>query len=135
MEKKQLHPSVESFKAFMYQHPELMSAVRRQEYTLQELYEDWYLLGEDDPRWHSYQEGQSKSDKKPSSESASLGWVDQFIGKMKNMDGTQVERFIQNASQTLGTIQGLLGQFQSSGQGASNEQTPQPKNPFAFRKD
>ena len=38
--------SMEEFKAFLKKHPSLVYEVRRGIYTWQEVYEDWYLLGE-----------------------------------------------------------------------------------------
>lgn len=48
---KKLHPSVVNFKEFVSNNPKLILEVRKGEATWQELYEDWYLLGEEDSRW------------------------------------------------------------------------------------
>ena len=42
MAKKNLHPSVQKFKGFVKDHPELIQEVRKGNTTWQELYEDWY---------------------------------------------------------------------------------------------
>ncbi|MEI5906045.1 spore coat protein YlbD [Bacillus spongiae] len=140
MEQKQLHPSVQEFKEFVQQHPNLVKEVRNGQSTWQELFEDWYLLGDDDPKWNSYKkEDTEKEDKKE--EKDSKGLFEQITGILQKMEPDQVQQHITNLSQALGAIQGVLTQF-SSGGGATGGTTPQVKsepqerpNPFSFRKD
>ncbi|MFS0645062.1 spore coat protein YlbD [Siminovitchia sp. 179-K 8D1 HS] len=133
MTRKKLHPSVEQFKQFVREHPNLVKLVRAEENTWQELYEEWYLLGEDDPKWEKYKKGntaetnENKDDVKK--------WVHQFSGLLKKMDVNQMQYHIDNLSQAIGAIQGLLSQFQGSSQQQSNPVQEAPRNPFAFRKD
>ncbi|GIN91490.1 hypothetical protein J6TS1_04430 [Siminovitchia terrae] len=132
---KKLHPSVEQFKAFVKEHPILIKLVRDDEYTWQELYEDWYLLGEDDPKWTQYKNGsQTKTSHKKDDDK---NWVQQLTGVFKKMDANQMQHHINNLSQAIGAIQGVLTQFQGNNQENTNTQ-PQndaPRNPFSFRKD
>ena len=53
MTEKKLHPSVLQFKEFVKNNPKIIQEVRKGKATWQELYEDWYLLGEDDSRWET----------------------------------------------------------------------------------
>lgn len=136
MENKKLHPSVEKFKDFVKRHPAIAASVRNEEYTWQELFEDWYLLGEEDPKWKQFQE----SDVPPNTTSTNdeKGWVNQITGLLKNMDVNQMQNHINSLSQAIGAVQGILTQFQ--GQNASNvhntpQQSSERKHPFAFRKD
>lgn len=130
---KKLHPSVEKFKTFIKEHPNLIKLVRNNEYSWQELYEDWYLLGEDDPKWAQYkqrdaiQSGQEEDEKK---------WVQQLTGLIKKMDVNQMDHHINSLSQAIGAIQGVLTQFQGNSQeNIPNKQNDSPRNPFSFRKD
>lgn len=63
MSKTKLHPSVEKFKEFVKQNPRIIKEVRDGKTTWQELYEDWYLLGEEDPRWDSLRENKDNTQK------------------------------------------------------------------------
>jgi hypothetical protein len=50
------------------------------------------------------------------------------------MDPNQIQHYVNNLSQALGAIQGVLSQFQ----GSQSKQTPlkvEHKHPFSFRKD
>ncbi len=53
MAQKKLHPSVIKFKEFVKNNPKLIQEVRKGKATWQELYEDWYVLGEEDKRWET----------------------------------------------------------------------------------
>ena len=53
MTKQKLHPNVQKFKNFVKKHPGLVVDVKKGKKTWQDLYEDWYLLGDDDPKWES----------------------------------------------------------------------------------
>ena len=54
MADQSLHPSVEKFKQFVQENPTIIKSVRNGEDTWQNLYEDWYLLGPNDPKWKKY---------------------------------------------------------------------------------
>ena len=133
MTEKKLHPSVEQFKHFVNSNKKIMEEVRSGRSTLQDLYEEWYLLGEDDPRWTPLLT-ENKSDNVPSKEKTE--WYHPILNSLKNMDPKQMHQYIGNLSQAIGAIQGVLGQFQ--GETINNQQSPsndKPKNPFVFRKD
>lgn len=133
MAKKKLHPSVEKFKEFVKNHPDLVQEVRKGNTTWQEMYEDWYLLGEDDPKWNK-----SKTDKDEKSDDLEkkTDWLGTIMGAVKNMDPAQLQGQIQNISQALGAIQGVLSQFQGSkgGQQPASKGSG-PAHPFSFRQD
>ncbi|MGV3463784.1 MAG: YlbD family protein [Heyndrickxia sp.] len=143
MASKKLHPSVEKFKSFVKEHPGLIKEVRKGEHTWQELFEDWYLLGEDDPKWETYQsehpEETSSTSKTKKSSKAEKGWMNQLGNILQKMDPDQMDHHIQNLSQAIAAIQGVLAQFQGgSSTGATQSQSqsaPEVRNPFSFRKD
>ncbi|RLL45215.1 hypothetical protein D8M04_10170 [Oceanobacillus piezotolerans] len=138
MEKENLHPSVVQFKRFVNDHPELLKELRKTGRPWQEYYEKWSLLGEDDPFWDEYkaQPSTSNSDKKESADKDSEKRQFELLGQLmkvtENIDMNKVQGQISNLSKTIGTVQELIEQFQS---------TKKPKNigpsrdPFNWFKD
>jgi len=144
MENSELHPSVESFKQFVKKNPKIIEAVRNEHVTWQELYEDWYLLGEEDPRWADFIAEEKESNKSPKKdhvdESAptdeqKTDWIGQIVGAVKRMDAQTLEVHIQQLSQALTAIQGVLSQFQGTNQTKPVPKNSPPPHPFQFRKD
>ncbi|MGR3763735.1 YlbD family protein [Rossellomorea sp. NS-SX7] len=133
---KSLHPKVKEFKEFVRKHPKIVKDVRSGNANWQELYEDWYLLGEEDTRWDIYRDEENKvgADK---GESSKNGWFDHVGELVKNMDANQLQSHINNISEVLGTVQGVISQFQSNPKSSSvtNETRSKPSHPFSFRKD
>jgi hypothetical protein len=62
-------------------------------------------------------------------------WMSTVTGMLKKMDPNQVQHHINNLSQAIGAIQGLLTQFQGSTPPNQVRELEGPKNPFSFRKD
>lgn len=139
MANKQLHPSIEEFKAFVKANPKILKEARNGKVTLQELYEDWYLLGPNDARWDGLREGSSEAseEKEKDASSTKTVWMSNIFDTLKNMDQNQIQGYLANLNQALGTIQGVISQFApnsgSSGSSAPTEQ--KPSGPFSFRKD
>jgi hypothetical protein len=133
MTNKKLHPSIEQFKSFVKRNPKILEEVRSGRTTLQEFYEEWYLLGEDDTRWDDF-----RSEKKVGlSESQSkTDWLSNILETMKKMDPEQMQSSISHLSQALGAVQGVLTQFQNgTAKSSSNSSQQKPNHPFSFRKD
>jgi hypothetical protein len=131
--KKNLHPSVQKFKQFVKNHPELIQEVRNGNTTWQELYEDWYLLGEDDPKWGGTRN--TETTEKSAEPEKKTDWFGTIMGAVKNMDPEQLQGQINNISQALGAIQGVLSQFQGNKGGQQGSTQSGPSHPFSFRKD
>lgn len=133
MTKKNLHPTIVQFKEFVKNHPKIVQEVRSGKSTWQELYEEWYLLGEEDPRWESVgSEGHSKSN----NEEKKTDWMANIINGVKKMDPNQVQGYIHNLNQALSAIQGVISQFQGGTiEQKRNSSNQQPSNPFMFKKD
>ncbi len=132
MTSKKLHPSVLKFKEFVKNNPKVIQEVRKGNATWQELYEDWYLLGEDDERWNVLGT-ENKTETTVSDQKND--WMSNIMGMLKKMDPNQVQHHMNNLSQAIGAIQGLLGQFQNSNQQNAPRGNDGPANPFSFRKD
>src|SRR4051794_2268010 len=101
---KNLHPSVIKFKEFVKNNPTLIKEVRNGNSTWQELYEDWYLLGEEDNRWKTI--GVTTSSSTETGEDKKGDWVSTILGTVQKMDPNQIQHYIDNFSQALGAIQG-----------------------------
>lgn len=136
MSAKQLHPSVQQFKEFVKSNPKIVMEVRKGNANWQDLYEEWYLLGENDPRWDGLKENGEGNVSSPK-ESEKKEWIPQILGAVKSMDANQLQGHIHSLSQALGAVQGLLTQFQQGNQSgpASNSSSNEPQHPFQFRKD
>ncbi|OJT68992.1 YlbD family protein [Bacillus licheniformis] len=123
--------SINEFKQFIKRHPKLISEVRKQEKSWQEVYENWVLLGEDDSIWDPYRE-EASAEKEPDA-----GGKNDFISKMvtavRKMDANQMNEQINKMSQSISLLQSLLSQFS----GGSQKQQKQSggEHPFSFRKD
>lgn len=135
MSKKTLHPSVQQFREFVKKNPKIVLEVRKGKTNWQDLFEEWYLLGEDDSRWDEFKEGNATAS--PTNDEGKKEWMQQVMGAVKNMDTNQLQNHISNLSQALGAIQGLILQFQGNPQSKASRgnKANQPQHPFQFRKD
>ena len=136
MAQKQLHPTVERFKTYVKGNPSVLKEVRSGKKTMQQLYEEWYVIKDDEQGASATEKDQDKA----TSNEDKQDWVNQIMGTVKNMDVNQVQGYISNMSQALGAIQGVLSQFQggstnSKGSARSNNPSTQKPNPFTFKKD
>ncbi|MFB6466515.1 YlbD family protein [Cytobacillus sp. Hz8] len=133
MKSKNLHPSIIKFKEFVRENPHILKEVRNGNSTLQELYEDWYLLGEDDPKWNGMgiekEETTVKEDKKEND------WLSKIMNNVSKMDPNQIQSHLYNANQAISAILGVISQFQGQGQTQQPPQQNQSPHPFSFRKD
>ncbi|WP_045515408.1 YlbD family protein [Neobacillus niacini] len=129
---KSLHPSVIKFKEFVKNNPALIKEVRNGNSTWQELYEDWYLLGEEDNRWET--NGVKTSPSAEKTDEKKGDWMSTILGTVQKMDPDQIQHYINNLSQALGAIQGVISQFQGS-QPKHAAPRIEHKHPFSFRKD
>ncbi|MCM3114061.1 YlbD family protein [Neobacillus sp. MER 74] len=135
MTQKQLHPTVIQFKEFVKSNPKLVQEVRRGKATWQELYEEWYLLGEEDTRWETIGTSDESAAEEASTESKG-DWISTIMGMVKKMDPNQMQNHINNLSQALGAVQSVLSQFQGNNAAGGAAKPPEgPKHPFLFRKD
>ncbi|MEH7076028.1 YlbD family protein [Neobacillus drentensis] len=134
MTQKKLHPTVVQFKEFVKNNPKLILEVRKGKSTWQELYEEWYLLGEEDSRWETI--GSDNTEEVESNTETKGDWISNILGMVKKMDPNQLQNHINNLSQALGAVQGVLSQFQGNNTvGGPAKPQEGPKHPFLFRKD
>jgi len=134
MAEKELHPSIKQFKEFVRQNPKLIQQVRNGDTTWQELFEEWYLLGEEDTKWDPYRA--ENQEKQTTKEETNTGdWVSRMMTIVKNMDPEQLQGQITHLSQAIAAVQGVLSQFQGNQSGNTPKGNEGPGHPFSFRKD
>lgn len=132
MTAKKLHPSIEEFKKFVHKYPKMIEEVQAGKVTLQELYEDWYLLGEEDSRWDAY-----RSEEKPKETPSEQGdWLSTVLGSLKKMDPNQLQAQLGQLSSAIGAIQGVIAQITGGAAKPGGTNAGKKSNqPFQFRKD
>jgi Putative coat protein len=131
MASKKNHPSVQQFKEFVKEHPKLVQEVRKGNKQWQEVFEDWYLLGEKDVVWKQYQDEEKEEQEEVETKA---DFMSQMLSAVKKMDANTVNHHISNMSSTISTIQGLFDQFGLT-KGSSKNSSSSSQHPFSFRKD
>ena len=106
---------LQEFKSFLLKHPHLIKKVRSGESTWQNLFEEWYLFGEDDARW---------KENSPDKASSSTQWIHTLKNKLQSLDDDQIEQYVEQCKDALEMVSGLLSQFQS----AKKPEPPSTKN-------
>ncbi|WP_108669814.1 YlbD family protein [Peribacillus acanthi] len=137
---KKKSEAVEEFKHFVKKHPSLISEVRKGKTTWQELFEEWYLLGEESAKWKSFESevAVTTEQKKGNDDTAEnkSDFLSNILGTFKNMDINQIQQHVSSLSQALGAISGVISQFQSNETStAKQSEQSKPPHPFSFRKD
>lgn len=133
MGNRNLHPSIVEFKEFVKEHPKLIQEVRKGNKNWQELYEDWYLLGDKDSSWSEYKE--KDNDKKNNEGKSKKDFMSQIFSTIKNVDMNQFQQQISNVGSTISTIQSVIQQFQGDKGGNPSHGPTGGNQPFSFRKD
>ncbi|TDQ42295.1 spore coat protein YlbD [Aureibacillus halotolerans] len=101
--------TIHSFKTFIKSHPGLGDEVKRKKQTWQQIFENWYLLGEDDELWASY-----RTTKKSASKTDYSDMMQQALSFLKNLDPDEVQKQITSVSSAIDTLQNVIKQFQSN---------------------
>ncbi|WP_243386693.1 YlbD family protein [Bacillus kexueae] len=127
MTKKSVHPTVQQFKEFVKEHPKLIETVRKGEKDWKEVFEDWRLLGNDDPIWSKYktEEIDEQIDKG--------SFFTTLLSSVKNMDANQINENLYKMNNAISSIQDFIQTF--SGNKTSNVSTQKKNELFMFRKD
>ncbi|MDR4886622.1 YlbD family protein [Fredinandcohnia sp. QZ13] len=127
---RKLHPSVQEFKAFVKKHPLLVQEVRKGTLKWQEVYEDWYILGEEDEKWNKFKDKDSKKE-----ESGKGDFIGKIFSTIKNADMDNLQETITNVGEAISTIQAVIHQFRGNENQQQLNTTQKHHHPFAFRKD
>ncbi len=102
------NPSVQQFKAFIHEHPLLIKEIKQGKMRLQEAYEQYVLLGEEDPSWNKYKPNQDKNDSKDTSTNQLYQKLWKHIEKL---DVNQVETHISDLNGAIDNVLTLIDQF------------------------
>ncbi|MDC3416504.1 YlbD family protein [Aquibacillus salsiterrae] len=141
MSKKDLHPSIKEFKAFVQKHPGLIKNVRSGNETWQGYYEKWMLLGEDDPSWERFKnqsdskddvKGETQGGKKTNSKKEKKELMNSLMKMVETIDLNKVEGHINQLNGAITNIQTLINQFQDV---KKKSPTNGNKPPFYFNQD
>lgn len=103
--------SIESFKQFVKNHPGLIHEVRKGKRNWQELYEEWYILGDEDEIWKPYRKNDIDNHTDPLPTLFS-----KIMEKMKQVDFNEVEKNIVQVNSVIDNIQQLLREFRPKDQ-------------------
>jgi len=134
MAEKNLHPSVKKFKEFVRNHPHLMNEVKSGEKTLQELFEEWYLLGEDDPKWKETSTKKNDKSEENETDGETTDLIRNLLSSIKNIDIQQLQKHIGTVQNAIQSFQEIIGQFQPT-EAEKQERKNGPHHLFSFRKD
>ncbi|MFS0782427.1 YlbD family protein [Bacillus sp. 1P06AnD] len=131
--------SLNQFKLFIRNHPSLVKEVRRGLYTWQEVYEDWFLLGEDHEVWDGYEEiaaseAVSETKAEESQSEKEKDSITAIFDSLKHVDVQSMQKHVANLSQALGAISGVISQFQKAPE-PEEKTKAKTKHPFSMRRD
>ncbi|KHF40810.1 YlbD family protein [Halalkalibacter okhensis] len=140
MESRQkLHPSVQEFKQFVKSHPHLLKQVKENQKTLQELFEEWSVLGSEHEQWantpnvgedqaaNTAEEAETENSSKSASDT--LG---QIMGLVKRMNVDDLQHHLTQFSSVLSNVQNVIQSFQKP---SNQPNQRQQDHPFSFRRD
>ncbi|WP_051353102.1 spore coat protein YlbD [Thalassobacillus devorans] len=130
MDRNKLHPSVEQFREFVNTHPKLKSELRNDRKKLQEYYEKWLLLGEDDPFFDEYRSTHDSGETKNKS-TDKKEWMNQFVQMVDQVNWDNINGHIHHLNGALGNLQTLVKQFQEMKTSSKGHHS----NQFPFLKD
>ncbi len=129
-ENKNLHPDVLQFKQFMREHPQLITELRKNNQTLQSLFEEWTVLGSDHERWEPYRQQTKKTD--ASEQRSASDTLSHVVSLFKQMDVQELQGLLGQFSSVLSNVQNVIQSFQRP----NSQQTQREQDsPFSFRHD
>lgn len=97
---------IKQFKHFLQDHPEIIKEIRKGEKQLQEVYEQYILLGEEDPSWKTYRKEEKPADSDDSSQLYQKLWK-----HVEQLDIDKVEEHIHQLNGAIHQIITLINEF------------------------
>ena len=94
---------IDSFKKFIYNHPEFIDEVRNNKTSWQSLYELYDLYGEDEKIWESY----------INNKSINFFSIKGLLNTIKNIDVSSLEENINNIQKAVGLVEELTKKEES----------------------
>lgn len=133
-----LHPDVKQFKIFVKKNPHVLRDVKAGEKTLQDIFEEWMLFGEEDDIWESYLndgEEKEKSGKKTGDDDNEEDANIDVLDMLKNMNLNDIQHHLGQFSTVVQSVQELVSQFRQQQTPDSTQGPPEQQSPFSFRED
>ncbi|MDG5788319.1 spore coat protein YlbD [Evansella sp. AB-P1] len=152
---KSLHPDVKKFKAFVKNNPHVLKGVKDGDKTLQDLFEEWLLFGEEDDIWETYrneeveeeaeeeaeeetnEDDQEEKDKSSKDKKSNLSYQD-MLAMLKKLNFNDLQQHLSQFSGVLVSVQELLSQFKQNDDQtppSNNNEQQQSNTPFSFYDD
>lgn len=128
MVKKEMHPTVKQFKQLMDSNPSLKEEMVKRQLNLQQFFEQWYVLGENE-FLEKYLSPSNKEDTKQDDVK------DNEQKKDSPLSTDDVSLFIDNAVNAVSTISGLLSMFRTNKSSSPANAAKDYKSLFQFRED
>lgn len=97
---------IQQFKLFLHEHPLFIKEIRNGHINLQEAYEQYVLLGEEDPSWQQY-----KGEKESTSSKDSHQLYKKLWKHVEQLDLDQVEEHIHHLNGALHNVIKVIDQF------------------------
>lgn len=97
---------IQQFKQFMEKHPEIIKEIRRGNKQLQDVYEQYILLGEEDPVWEAYKKTNQHTSEKDSNQLYQKLWK-----QVEQLDIDKVEEHIHQLNGAIHQIIKLINEF------------------------
>ena len=119
--------SLESFKNFVREKPNLITFVRNNEMTWQQFYELYDLYGEENNIWNNFLNPSTNSSSGDSSNSSNImGTVKDFLGLFKGVDLNSVQKTLTSLDRAIDVFKGFNSERGSSN-GINYEERPKYK--------
>ncbi|WP_101843775.1 spore coat protein YlbD [Halobacillus sp. Marseille-P3879] len=120
MSEHNLHPSVQKFRDFVKRHPAVKEQMRKDHKRIQDFYEKWMILGEDDPYWKEF------SQESPKERMSKKEWMRQFGDLLQEINWEDVSKHIDDLNGAIGQIQQLISNVQQ------DKQKSERRHPMEF---
>ncbi|MCR6111243.1 YlbD family protein [Bacillus sp. A301a_S52] len=131
-----LHPDVKRFKTFVKKNPYVLRDVKSGEKTLQDIFEEWMLFGEEDDIWESYlNDDEEKGETKKSNEEDEEDSTIDVLNMLKNMNLNDIQHHLGQFSTVVQSVQELVSQFRQQQTPDPSQGPPEQQSPFSFTED
>ncbi|MFC7061323.1 spore coat protein YlbD [Halobacillus seohaensis] len=108
MSEHNLHPSVQKFKKFVNEHPDVKSQLRENHKLIQSYYEKWMILGEDDPFWTDLPQEEEENGLRLTKKE----WMKQFSNLLQEINWEDVSKHIEDLNGAIDQIQEIISKVQ-----------------------
>lgn len=109
-----MNSRMDQFRAFVEKHPTLKEEVRNKKTTWQNVYEEWYLYGENNDSWKQYEQisqpkSQEASTEKTSSSIVNMDSIKSIMGYVQKLNPDSVNKTLNTAQKVIQIVQSING--------------------------